>query len=262
MGEESKLTIAEAAELSGVSEAAIRDRLHERAARTNGVALALTRQDQGPPSPAGRLGPEQEPDPEHEPGVRLTLELVEHLERQAAEIAELRAAAASAESLSQELGAQQVEREELETELEAARSEIRSLKSHMAGLRGRQERRLMIENELVRTQADLEATKAQLAEVSTTWRDWFRWARMPDSLTPGRARTDEKRQSAMESELAEARRELQDARRRIAELEQREQSAAKLEEDLAAAQAELEAARARITELARGRRAWRGLLRH
>jgi DNA repair exonuclease SbcCD ATPase subunit len=263
LGEDTKLTIAEVADLSGMPEAAIRDRLHERAARTNGVALALARQDGTPPAPAdGRRGQEGEPNRDHEAGVRLTLELVEHVERQAAEIAQLRAAAGDKESLTEELVGLRIERDDLQSQLETARAEIESLRSHMASLRGRHERRLAIESELVRTQADLEATRAQLAEAATTWRDWLGKPSMPAFLKDRRARAQETRQKAVETELAEARGEVQKAHRRIAELEQRDTSRTKLEQDLAVAQAEVEAARARIAELTPERRGWRGLLRN
>jgi chromosome segregation ATPase len=261
LGEETKLTIAEVADLSGLSETAIRDRLHERAARTNGVALALARQDGAPPAPAdARRGQEEEPNRDHEAGVRLTLELVEHVERQAAEIAQLRAAAGDTESLSQELVGLRVERDDLHSQLEEARAEIESLRSHMGSLRGRHERRLAVESELVQAKADLEATRAQLAEATTTWRDWL--PRTPHFLKDRRARAQEARQTTFETELAEARAELQKAHRRIAELEQRDESRAKLQQDLAAAQAEVEAARARIAELTPERRGWRALLRN
>ena len=258
-GEDHKLTVSQAAVLTGVSEATLRDRLAELAATANGGSPVLAR---------GRAELERVPSAEvaettesHQLGERnnLALNLVARLEAQAAEIARLTTIASQAEALSEELAAERQEREALEDELEETRSELQSLKSHIGGLKARQRHRLGVETELVRTQAELAATQAQLAEARTTWRDVL-VGRLPFRRSEGERPTDglRRQREALEAELVEVREELEKAQQHIAELEERDTQRAAIQEQLAIAQRELQDARAWIRESASGR-SWRGL---
>jgi chromosome segregation ATPase len=256
--EDPKLTVSQAADLTGVSEAELRDRLRQLYPKANG----------GPPAlPSGRA--ELEPvssrevaEPTYpEPGPKrdLTLDLVARLERQAAELAQLTTLANRAESLAQALSAEREDREALEGELEEARSELRSLKSHIGGLEARRHRRLGLETELVRTQAELAATKAQLAETQTTWRDALsQKLKVGQSRRGGRSDEGKRQREALEADLVEVREALERAQQRIAELEERDAERASLQQQLAVAQRELRDAQAQIRELA-GRRRRRAL---
>jgi chromosome segregation ATPase len=253
-GEEPRLTVSQVADLIGVSRAELRERL-DSADRANGGRPGLPRgraqlELASPAEVAARTE-------SHQPGqsANLTLDLVARLEAQATEISRLTAIANKAESLAGAFSAEREEREAIEAELEEARSELRSLKSHLAGLHARHHHRLGLETELVRTQAELAAAKAQLAEAQTTWRDLvspklkFRVSRREQ-----RDEAEKERRVALEAELAEARGGLQRAQRRIAELEAREAARASLGQRLAVAQRELREAQAQIRELPRRRR--------
>ena len=249
-GEEHKLTVAQAAVLTGVSEATLRDRLDELAATANGGAPAfpLGRAELEPVAPSEVA---QRTDT-HEFRARddLTLKLVAHLEAQAAEISRLTAMADQAEALSEDLSSERQEREELQDALEGARSELQALKSHIGGLKARHHHRLDLETELVRTQAELAAAKAQLAEARTTWRDLFT---RKLNLRERRSEKEEKLRERPSAELVEGREALEKAQRRIAELEELD---AAHKERLAIAQRELQTAHARIAELASPRSWW------
>jgi chromosome segregation ATPase len=257
--EDPKLTISQAADLTDVSEATLRERLNEVAARANGGLPAL-------PSGRAELEPVSsrevaEPTASPEPGPKrdLTLDLVARLERQAAELAQLTTLANRAESLAQALSAEREDREALEGELEEARSELRSLKSHIGGLQARHHRRLGLETELVRTQAELAAAKAQLAETQTTWRDALsQKLKVGQSRRGGRSDEGKRQREALEADLVEVREALERAQQRIAELEERDAERASLQQQLAVAQRELRDAQAQLRELA-GRQRRRAL---
>ena len=258
-GEEHKLTVAQAAVLTGVSEATLRDRLDELAATANGGPPALSR-GRAELEPVAPSEVAQRTDT-HQFRARddLTLKLVAHLEAQAAEISRLTAMASQAEALSEELSAERQEREELQDALEGARSELQALKSHIGGLKARHHHRLDLETELVRTQAELSATKAQLTEAHPIWRNVFA-SKFP--LRRSRRELANEREKgqrdALEAELVEVRGALERAQRRIAELQDADTQRAALHEQLAIAQRELQDARARTRESASGR-SWRGL---
>ena len=257
-GQEHQLTVSQAAVLTGISEATLRDRLEAVAAKSNGGPHAVARGAELEPVPRSEVAETTESSQRGERN-NLTLSLVARLEAQASEIARLAAVASKAESLAQELSAERQERAELQDELEEARSELQSLRSHIGGLEARHHHRLGLETELVRAQAELAATKGQLAEAQTTWRDVFR-SRLPFRQAESeRPNDDLKRQrEALEAELVEVREDLGKAQRRIAELEERDTQRAALQEQLAIAQRELQDARARM-RASTSRRSWRGL---
>jgi DNA repair exonuclease SbcCD ATPase subunit len=257
-GEERKLTVSQAAALTGMSEATLRDRLAELAATSNGGPHSVARGAELEPVSRSEVAETTE---SHHSGERnnLTLSLVARLEAQASEITRLAAAASKAESLAQELSVERQERAKLQDELEEAESELQSLRSHLGGLEARHHHRLGLETELVRAQAELAATKAQLAEARTTWRDVLVSSlpfRRAESERPNDG--DKRQREALEAELGEVREDLEKAQRRIAELEERDTQRAALQEQLATAQRELQDARARLMESASGR-SWRGL---
>jgi chromosome segregation ATPase len=257
-GEEHKLTVSEAAVLSGMSEATLRDRLAELAAESNGGPHAVARGAELERVPRSGVGERAESHQSGE-GNHLALSLVARLEAQATEITRLAAIASKAESLAQELSADRQERGELQDELEEARSELQSLRSHVGGLEARHHHRLGLETDLVRAQAELAATKAQLAEAQTTWRDVLS-SRLPFRRAERERPNDgDKRQrEALEAELVEVRGTLEGAQRRISELEARDTERAALQERVAIAQRELQEARERIRESSSDR-SWRGL---
>jgi predicted nucleic acid-binding Zn-ribbon protein len=257
-GEERTLTVSEAAALTGMSEATLRDRLAELAAKANGGPHAVARGAELERVPRSEVAESAD---SHQSGEQnnLTLSLVARLEAQASEITRLAAIANKAESLAQELSAERQERAELEGELEEARSELQSLRSHIGGLEARHHHRLGLETELVRAQAELAATRAQLAEARTTWRDVL-VSRLPFRRSMGGqpSRGEKRQREALEAELGEVREDLEKAQRRIAELEERDAQRAALQEQVATAQRELQDARAHLTEPASGP-SWRGL---
>ena len=257
-GQEHQLTVSQAAVLTGISEATLRERLAELAAKANGGTHAVARGAELEPVPRSEAA-ETTKSPQSGERNNLALSLVARLEAQASEITRLAAVASKAESLAQELSAERQERAELQDELEDAKSELESLRSHVGGLEARHHHRLGLETELVRAQAELAATKGQLAEAQTTWRDVF-LSRLPFRQAESeRPNDDLKRQrEALEAELVEVREDLEKAQRRIAELEERDTQRAALQEQLAIAQRELQEARARMREAA-SRRSWRGL---
>jgi chromosome segregation protein len=248
-GEDTELTLAEAAALTGLSEETLRHRLAQLATRANG----------GPP-PGTSTGAELEPIGRSEVTVSgkssqqqidLALDLVARLEAQAVEISRLSAMASKAEALDQALAAEREERERLDAELEEARSELRSLKSRLGGLQARQHVHGGLETELVRTQAELAAAKARLADTQASWRSLF-----SEKLKQQRERRrddEDKRREALSRELDEVREALETAQRRIAELEERDAERVALQERLAIAQRDLGEARERVAELAQSR---------
>ena len=257
-GEEHQLTVAQAAVLTGISEATLRDRLAALAVKSNGGTQAVARGAELEPVPRSEVADTTESSQTGERN-NLALSLVARLEAQAAEISRLTAVADRAEALSEAVSAERGEREALQDELEEARCELESLRSHVGGLEARHHHRLGLETELVRAQAELAATKGQLAEAQTTWRDVF-LSRLPFRQAESeRPNDDLKRQrEALEAELVEVREDLEKAQRRIAELEERDTQRAALQEQLAIAQRELQNARARMRE-STSRRSWRGL---
>ena len=258
-GEERTLTVSQAAVLTGMSEATLRDRLAELAAESNGGPHAVARGAELERVPRSEVAESAETHHQFDERNNLALSLVARLEAQATEITRLAAIASKAESLAQELSAERQDRAELQDELEEARSELKSLRSHIGGLEARHHHRLGLETELVRAQAELAATKAQLAEARTTWRDVL-GSRLPFRRSMGEQPSEgEKRQrEALEAELGEVREDLERAQRSIAELEERDTQRAALQEQLGIAQRELQEARARMRKSA-SRRRWRGL---
>jgi hypothetical protein len=256
-GEEEKLTVAQAAVLTGISEATLRDRLDELAATANGGPPALAPGAELEPVSRSEVAERAETHPQFDERNNLALSLVARLEAQATEITRLAAIASKAESLAQELSAERQDRAELQDELEEARSELKSLRSHIGGLEARHHHRLGLETELVRTQAELAATKAQLAEARTTWRDVF-VSRHPFRRSERPNEGDKRQREALEAELVEVRGALGSAQRRIAELEERDTERAALQEQFAIAQRELQDVHARMRESASGR-SWRRL---
>jgi chromosome segregation ATPase len=158
-GEEEKLTVAQAAVLTGISEATLRDRLDELAATANGGPPALAPGAELEPVSRSEVAERAETHPQFDERNNLALSLVARLEAQATEITRLAAIASKAESLAQELSAERQDRAELQDELEEARSELKSLRSHIGGLEARHHHRLGLETELVRTQAELARNK-------------------------------------------------------------------------------------------------------
>jgi chromosome segregation ATPase len=245
--EDRALTLAEAAALTGVSEATLRHRLAQLAVRANG----------GPP-PAASLGAELERIARSEvtafrqssqagqQGIDLALDLVARLEAQAVEISRLSALASKGEALDHALAAEREERERLQGELREADSELQSLKSRLGGVQARQLMRGGLETELVRTQAELAAAKAQLADAQTSWRSVLS-RKLKQRREQG---GEDKRRDALSAELGEAREALETAQRRIAELEQSDAERVVLQDKLAAAQRDLANAEERIAELA------------
>jgi chromosome segregation ATPase len=247
--EDRALTLAEAAALTGVSEATLRHRLAQLAVRANG----------GPP-PAASLGAELERIARSEvtafrqssqagqQGIDLALDLVARLEAQAVEISRLSALASKGEALDHALAAEREERERLQGELREADSELQSLKSRLGGVQARQLMRGGLETELVRTQAELAAAKAQLADAQTSWRSVL--SRKLKQRREQGGEDEDKRRDALSAELGEVREALETAQRRIAELEQSDAERVVLQDKLAAAQRDLANAEERIAELA------------